>query len=125
VRERNIRDYVVFDLNSMSTEIIRLEITAAHFKFKPMMFQMLQIIGKFSSVETKDPQFHLRQFLEVASNIKILIIKTMEVYIDVVGKCYNFQNHLVKLEQVLKRMRLHGLMMSVHLGSQVGNLWVS
>lgn len=33
------------------------------------------------------------------------------VYIDVVGKIYNFQNHLVKLEQVLKRMRLHGLKM--------------
>lgn len=29
--ERNIRDYVVFDLNSMSTGIIRPEITAAHF----------------------------------------------------------------------------------------------
>lgn len=50
--ERNIRDYFVFDLNSMSTGIIRPEITAAHFKFKPMMFQMLQIVGKFSSVVT-------------------------------------------------------------------------
>jgi len=36
--ERNIRDYVVFVLNSMSTGIIRPKIIATHFKFKPMMF---------------------------------------------------------------------------------------
>jgi hypothetical protein len=47
-RTRNIRDYVVFDPNAMNTKIVRPEITAAQFEFKPMMFQMLQTIGQFS-----------------------------------------------------------------------------
>ncbi|MCI31263.1 hypothetical protein A2U01_0052475, partial [Trifolium medium] len=41
-KERSIRDYAVFDPNAMNTGIVRPEITAAQFEFKPMMFQMLQ-----------------------------------------------------------------------------------
>jgi hypothetical protein len=37
-RTRNIRDYAVFDPNAMNTGIVRPEITAAQFEFKPMMF---------------------------------------------------------------------------------------
>ncbi|MCI40077.1 hypothetical protein A2U01_0061309, partial [Trifolium medium] len=70
-RDRSIRDYDVFDANAMNTEIVRPEITAAQFKFKPMMFQMLQTVGQFSGTATDDPHLHLKQFLEVASNFKI------------------------------------------------------
>jgi hypothetical protein len=45
-REHNIRDYVVFDPNAINT-IVRPEITAAQFEFKPMIFQMLQTVGQF------------------------------------------------------------------------------
>ncbi|MCH87150.1 hypothetical protein A2U01_0008016 [Trifolium medium] len=46
------------------------EITAPQFEFKPIMFQMLQVVGQFSGTATEDPHLHLRQFMEVASNFK-------------------------------------------------------
>ncbi|KAL5547351.1 hypothetical protein UlMin_007038 [Ulmus minor] len=55
----------------MNTGIVRPEITANHFEFKPMMFQMLQTVGQFSGLPHEDPHLHLKQFLEVASNFKI------------------------------------------------------
>ncbi|KAK2450136.1 hypothetical protein QL285_009271 [Trifolium repens] len=70
-KTRNIQDYAVFDPNAMNTGIVRPEITAAQFEFKPMMFQMLQNIGQFFGAATDDPHLHLKQFLEVASNFKI------------------------------------------------------
>ena len=56
----------------MNTGIVRLEITANHFEFKPMIFQMLQTMGQFSGSPQEDPHLHLKKFLEVASNFKIL-----------------------------------------------------
>ncbi|KAI5385172.1 hypothetical protein KIW84_071964 [Lathyrus oleraceus] len=70
-KARNIRDYDVFDPKSMNTGIIRPEITVAQFEFKPMMFQMLQAIGKYSRSANDDPHLHLRQLLEAANNFKI------------------------------------------------------
>ncbi|KAL5546795.1 hypothetical protein UlMin_006482 [Ulmus minor] len=55
----------------MNTGIVRPEITANHFEFKPMMFQMLQTVGQFSGLPHEDPHLHLKQFLEVVSNFKI------------------------------------------------------
>ena len=40
-RARHIRDYAIFDSETMNSGIVRPEITANHFEFKPMMFQML------------------------------------------------------------------------------------
>ena len=56
----------------MNTRIVRLEITANHFEFKPMMFLMLQTVGEFSGLPHEDPHLHLKQFLEVARNFKVL-----------------------------------------------------
>ncbi|KAL5569743.1 hypothetical protein UlMin_026318 [Ulmus minor] len=70
-RDRSIRDYVIFDPETMNTGIVRPKITANHFEFKPMMFQMLQTVGQFSGLPHEDPHLHLKQFLEVASNFKI------------------------------------------------------
>ncbi|XP_058725922.1 uncharacterized protein LOC131597232 [Vicia villosa] len=70
-RARNIRDYVVFDPTFMSTGVVLPKITTAQFKFKPMMFQMLQTTGHYSGAPTEDPHLHMRQFLDVASNFKI------------------------------------------------------
>lgn len=41
------------------------------FEFKSTMFRILQAIGQYSGVATKDPHLHLRQILDVASNFKI------------------------------------------------------
>lgn len=71
-RARNIRDYAVFEPNVMNTGIVRPEITAAQFKFKPMMFRMLQAIGEYYSASNEDPHMHLQIFLEGTSNFKIL-----------------------------------------------------
>ncbi|KAL5560677.1 hypothetical protein UlMin_036888 [Ulmus minor] len=46
-RDRSIRDYAIFDPETMNTGIVRPEITANHFEFKPMMFQMLQTMETF------------------------------------------------------------------------------
>ncbi|PNY16243.1 hypothetical protein L195_g012958 [Trifolium pratense] len=64
---RSIRDYDVFDPNAMNTGIVRPEIIAAQFEFKPMMFQMLQTVGQFYGAATEDPHLHLKQFLEANS----------------------------------------------------------
>ena len=40
-RDRPMRDYAVFDPQTMNTGIVRSAITGHHFEFKPMMFQML------------------------------------------------------------------------------------
>ncbi|KAI5415664.1 hypothetical protein KIW84_040906 [Lathyrus oleraceus] len=63
-KARSTRDYAVFDPSAMNTGIIRPEITVVQFKFKPMMFQMLQAIGQYSGSAHEDPHLHLRQFLE-------------------------------------------------------------
>lgn len=73
-RERNIRDYAMFDPNVMNIGIIRPKITVTQFEFKPMMFQMLRAIVQYSGYANEDPHLHLKQFLEVASNFKILEI---------------------------------------------------
>lgn len=71
-RARNIRDYVVFNPTSMCTSIFLPEITAAQFELKPMIFQMLQTTSQYFGSPTEDPHLNLRQFLDVASNFKIL-----------------------------------------------------
>ena len=70
-RARHIRDYAIFDPETMNIGIFRPEITANHFEFKPMMFQMLQTVGQFNRLPHEDPHLHLKQFLEIASNFKI------------------------------------------------------
>lgn len=70
-KARNIRDYAIFDPNSMNTRIIRPKIIVDQLKFKPMMFHMLQAIGPYSGSANQDPHLHLRQFLEATINFKI------------------------------------------------------
>ncbi|KEH32967.1 hypothetical protein MtrunA17_Chr3g0081261 [Medicago truncatula] len=72
---RSIREYVVFDLTSLHTSIVKSEVTTAQFEFKPIMFQMLRTIGQFSGVVIYDPYLHLNQFTEVAENFKIPCIE--------------------------------------------------
>lgn len=72
---RSIREYTVFDSTTLHTSIVKLEVTTAQFDFKPIMFQMLQTIGKFSGVVIYDPYLHLNQFIEVAENFKIPCIE--------------------------------------------------
>lgn len=68
----NFRNYVVFDPNSMNSIIIMPNINVAQFEFKPIMFQMLQVISQYSFFVVDDLYLNLRKLLEVANNFKLL-----------------------------------------------------
>ena len=65
-RERAIREYAAPMFNELNPGIVRPDIQAATFELKPVMFQMLQTVGQFSGLPTKDPHLHLRSFLGVS-----------------------------------------------------------
>ena len=70
-RDRPMRNYAMFNPELIQSCIVRPEISATYFEFKPMMFQMLQTIGQFEGFPHEDPHEHLKQFLEVCSNFII------------------------------------------------------
>ena len=70
-RDRAIRDYAVLTPQVMHPGIVRSEVQAANFELKPMMFQMLQTVGHFNGLPSKDPHLHIKLFLEVSDAFKI------------------------------------------------------
>lgn len=70
-KDRAIRDYVVLTSQVVHPGIVRLEVVAANFELKPVMFQMLQTVGQFSGLPYEDPYLHLKLFLEVSDAFKI------------------------------------------------------
>ena len=70
-RDRAFRDYVVLTAQVVHPGIIRPEVEAANFELKPVMFQMLQIVGQFNGLPNEDPHLHLKLFLEVNDAFKI------------------------------------------------------
>jgi len=70
-KDRSIREYAMFDPNTLNTSILRL----SQFEFKSIIFQILQNIGQFSWAVTDDPHLHLKQFTEVVENFKIQGVK--------------------------------------------------
>ncbi|XP_062085597.1 uncharacterized protein LOC133791695 [Humulus lupulus] len=70
-RERAIREYAAPMFNELNPGIVRPEIQVAQFELKPVMFQMLQIVGQFSGLPIEDPHLHLRSFLEVSDSFKL------------------------------------------------------
>ncbi|KAH9735010.1 hypothetical protein KPL71_017596 [Citrus sinensis] len=63
-RDRAIRDYAVLTPQVVHPGIIKPEVEAVNFELKPVMFQMLQIVGQFNGLPNKDPHLHLKLFLE-------------------------------------------------------------
>ena len=51
--------------------IRRPDIEATQFELKPVIFQMLQMMGQFNGMPTEDPHLHLRLFMEVSDSFKI------------------------------------------------------
>ncbi|KAJ4724778.1 Retrotransposon gag protein [Melia azedarach] len=70
-RDRAIREYAVPIFNELNPGIVRPEIQAPQFELKPVMFQMLQIVGQFSGMPTEDPHLHLRLFIKVSDSFKL------------------------------------------------------
>ncbi|XP_061345310.1 uncharacterized protein LOC133291129 [Gastrolobium bilobum] len=71
-RERTITEYAFEQmLHGLNPSIVRPEIQAPQFEFKPVMFEMLKIIGHFSGMSTEEPHLHLRLFMEVSDSFKL------------------------------------------------------
>ncbi|XP_062075135.1 uncharacterized protein LOC133779158 [Humulus lupulus] len=70
-RDCAISQYALPLFNELNLGIIRPEIQATQFELKPVMFQMLQTVGQFSGMPTKDPHLHLRLFIEVSDSFKM------------------------------------------------------
>ncbi|KAL4325178.1 hypothetical protein GQ457_11G024840 [Hibiscus cannabinus] len=54
VRNRLIRDHLLPDLGDLNLGIVTPAIQATQFKLKPVMFNMLNLIGQFGSSQHKD-----------------------------------------------------------------------
>lgn len=70
-RDRALRQYAVPVFHDLNPGIRRPKIEAQQFELKPVMFQMLQIVGQFSRMLTEDPYIHLRPFIEVSYSFKL------------------------------------------------------
>ncbi|KAL4313421.1 hypothetical protein GQ457_01G026120 [Hibiscus cannabinus] len=64
-RPRAIRDHLTPILDDLNPGIVAPEIQAAHFELKPVMFNMLNLIGQFGGSPHEDARQHIRAFLEV------------------------------------------------------------
>ncbi|KAA3483202.1 aspartic proteinase CDR1-like [Gossypium australe] len=54
-RDRPIREHVVSISDDLNLGIVRLHIQAQDSMLKPVMFQMLQTVGKFSGLPIENP----------------------------------------------------------------------
>ncbi|KAL4367041.1 hypothetical protein GQ457_05G025760 [Hibiscus cannabinus] len=68
VQGRSIRDNTLLNLDDLKPSIITPKIQAAQFELKPIMFTMLDFIGKFGGTPHEDARQHVRAFLEVCSS---------------------------------------------------------
>ncbi|KAA3473733.1 Imidazoleglycerol-phosphate dehydratase [Gossypium australe] len=57
--------------SELNPGIRRPDIEATQFELKPVMFQMLQMVGQFSGMPMEDPHLHLQLFMEVSDSFKI------------------------------------------------------
>ena len=71
-RDMAIRDYVIWTPQAINPRIVRPEVQATNFELKLVMFQMLQIMGRFNGLPSKDPHIHLKHFLEINDLSKLL-----------------------------------------------------
>ncbi|XP_023511572.1 uncharacterized protein LOC111776371 [Cucurbita pepo subsp. pepo] len=69
-RERAIRAYAHLAVEELYPCIIRPETQGTTFELKPVMFQMLQTIGKFHGLSSEDPHLHLKSFLGVSDSFR-------------------------------------------------------
>ncbi|XP_016731126.1 uncharacterized protein [Gossypium hirsutum] len=67
-----IQQYLIPLFNELNPSISRPEIEVQQFKMKSVIFQMLQNMGQFSGIPTKDPHLYLRLFMEVSDSFKLV-----------------------------------------------------
>ncbi|XP_061344671.1 uncharacterized protein LOC133290586 [Gastrolobium bilobum] len=57
--------------NHLHSAIVQPDVAANNFEFRPVMFDMLQIIGQFNGLPSEDPHLHLKNFMDVADSFKM------------------------------------------------------
>ncbi|KAL4334530.1 hypothetical protein GQ457_07G011490 [Hibiscus cannabinus] len=67
-RNRPIRDHLLPDLKNLNPGIVTPEIQATQFELKPVMFNMLNSIGKFDGLTNENARQHLISFIEVCDS---------------------------------------------------------
>ncbi|KAE8712804.1 hypothetical protein F3Y22_tig00110223pilonHSYRG00028 [Hibiscus syriacus] len=67
-RPHAIRDHLNPILDDLNPGIVALEIQAAHFELKPIMFNILNSIGQFGGMPNEYARQHIRNFLEVCDS---------------------------------------------------------
>ncbi|KAL4281737.1 hypothetical protein GQ457_03G019570 [Hibiscus cannabinus] len=70
VKNISIRDHLLPDLGNLNPGIVTLEIQAAQFELKLVMFNMLNSIGQFGGSPYEDARKHLRSFIEVCDSFR-------------------------------------------------------
>ncbi|KAK8616740.1 hypothetical protein V6N13_116710 [Hibiscus sabdariffa] len=69
-RPRPIRDYLAPILDDLNPVILAPEFQAAHLELNPLMFDMLNSIGRFGGAPHEDARHHIHAFLEVCDSFR-------------------------------------------------------
>lgn len=62
ITKRAIRAYAILMLSGLNLGIIKPKIEAANFEMKPVIFQMLQTVGKSYGLPLEDPTYIISSF---------------------------------------------------------------
>ncbi|KAK8684165.1 hypothetical protein V6N13_040196 [Hibiscus sabdariffa] len=68
---KTVRVYLAEDLEGLNPAVTTPEFEAEHFELKPVMFNMLNTLGRFGGSPTENAQQHLKSFLEICKSFKI------------------------------------------------------
>ncbi|KAK8690564.1 hypothetical protein V6N13_074096 [Hibiscus sabdariffa] len=69
-RPRAIRDHLTSIFDDINPMIVAPEIQVAYFELKPVMFNMLNSIGKFGGSHHEDARKHIHAFLDVCDSFR-------------------------------------------------------
>ena len=66
----SMEEFLAREEITYSSSIRLPDITARNFEVKPVMIQMLQLIGTFNGTKIEDPVEHLTRFVQMCGNFK-------------------------------------------------------
>ena len=67
---RSLAELALPQLEDFNLSIVRPQILANNFELKPVMFQMLQSVGRFNGLPSEDPHMHLLNFVAICDSYK-------------------------------------------------------
>ncbi|KAH9716568.1 hypothetical protein KPL71_021504 [Citrus sinensis] len=102
-RDRAIRDYTVLTTQVVYPEIVRPKVEAANFELKPVMFQMLQTVGQFNGLPSKDLHLHLKLFLELETFYNGLNLST-RLMVDALANGALLSKSYTEAYEILERI---------------------